>query len=86
MPTIRVKPATVKGLNIIKGLFMTQEGQRMSYDDVIGVLISAARFTVDTFPDWPIIQELSKMNKWEREKFLNKVHTEAFTSMKKKSA
>lgn len=83
MPTIRIKPATFQALNVIKGLFMTQEGRRLSYDEVIGILIVAARFTKDTFPDWPIIGELSRMSKWEREKYLKEIHAKAFAGLKK---
>jgi hypothetical protein len=61
---------------------MTQEAKRLTYDDVIGVLIVAARFTKSTFPDWPILKELSGMNKWKQEEYLKEVHAKAFAGLR----
>lgn len=74
MPGIRLSPSTLRALNMIKGLIMSQEGHRLSHDEVINILMMQAKFSARDFPDWPIF----KMKHWEIDKTIKDYQKRAF--------
>jgi hypothetical protein len=81
---VRVKPTTIKALNMIRGFIISQEGKDISQDDVINILMMQAKFSPKDFPDWPIF----KLPRRELERALrdfNETLKSAFDSTARKS-
>lgn len=83
MPHIRVRPETLRALNYIKGFLMSQEGERVSHDDVINFLMLTSTIKPEQFPHWPIF-EPGKRRALERAlKEFNQLLVAAFESARK---
>jgi hypothetical protein len=58
MPYIRVSDSTLRVLRRLEGFIAQQEGERVSHDQAINVLLMAAKFGPEMFPHWPVWSEI----------------------------
>jgi hypothetical protein len=68
MPYIRVRDSTLRVLRRLEGFIAQQEGERITHDQAINILLMAAKFSPEIFPHWPVWNEVREKLKEMRRK------------------